>query len=167
MTPEQRLIRNIKAAAGPREISVYQGIVSSVQENTCTVRFGEQEVSGVRLRASVTDIEQQLLIVPKAGTAVVVGSLSGDLSDLVVLLVDEVDRIELHGAKLGGLVNIGPLIEGMNAIVQAFNSHTHQVAVGAVVTPGGNNTAPVQVPAPGRPLDEFDRKDFEDTTIQH
>ena len=167
MTPEQRLIRNIKAAAGPREIAIYQGIVSSVQENTCTVRFGEQEVSGVRMRASTTDVAKQLLIVPKVGTAVVVGSLSGDLSDLVVLLVDEVDRIELHGAQLGGLVNIQPLVEGMNAIVRAFNSHTHQVATGDVVTPGGNNTAPVPVPAPSRKLDEFDRKDLEDTTVQH
>ena len=167
MTPEQRLIRNIKAAAGPREIAIYQGIVSSVQESTCTVRFGEQEVSGVRMRASVSGVEQQLLVVPKEGSAVVVGSLSGDLSDLAVLLVDEVERIELHGAQLGGLVNIEPLVEGMNAIVRAFNSHTHQVATGAVVTPGGNNTAPVPVPAPSHKLDEFDRKDLEDTTVQH
>lgn len=167
MTPEQRLIRNIKAAAGPREIAIYQGIVSSVQESTCTVRFGEQEVSGIRMRASVTDIDQQLLIVPKVDTAVVVGSLSGDLSNLVVLLVDEVDRIELHGAKLGGLVNIEPLIDGMNKLVRAFNSHTHQVAVGTVVTPGGNNTAPVPVPAPGRKAEEFDREKLEDKTVLH
>jgi hypothetical protein len=167
MTPEQRLIRNIKAAAGPREIAIYQGIVSSVQESTCTVRFGAQEVSGIRMRASVTDIEQQLLIVPKVGTAVVVGSLSGDLSDLVVLLVDEVERIELHGAKLGGLVNIEPLVDDLNALVRAFNAHTHTIPTGSVVTTGGANTAPVPVPAIASKASAFDREKLEDTTVQH
>ena len=42
MTPEQRLIRNIRAAAGSREIAIYQGIVSSVEGDTCTVEFGAQ-----------------------------------------------------------------------------------------------------------------------------
>ncbi len=167
MTPEQRLIRNIRSAAGPRGITVYQGIVSSVEGNTCTVEFGSQKVSGVRLRASTSELERQMLIVPKEGSAVVVGSLSGDLSDLAVLVVDEVERIEINGAKLGGLVNIEPLVDGLNNLVNAFNEHTHQVAIGAVITPGGANTAPVPVPKTSSQAQRFDRDELEDTTVQH
>lgn len=167
MTPEQRLIRNIRAAAGPREITVYQGIVSSVEGNTCTVEFGSQKVAGVRLRASTSELEQQLLVVPKAGSAVVVGSLSGDLADLAVLVVDEVERIEINGGKLGGLVNIEPLVDKLNELVRSFNAHTHTIPSGGVVCGEYPNAAPVSVPKTAGSAQEFDRGDFEDETIKH
>jgi len=167
MTPEQRLIRNIRAAAGPREIAVYQGIVSSVEGNTCTVQFGAQKVSGVRLRASASELEQQLLVVPKEGSAVIVGSLSGDLADLAVLVVDEVERIEVNGGKLGGLVNIEPLVDGLNDLVRAFNSHTHTIPSGGVVCGEFPNAAPVSVPKTAGSAQEFDRSQLEDETVKH
>ena len=43
MQPEQRLIRNIREAAGPKPLTVYQGIVASVEGITCTVTFSSQE----------------------------------------------------------------------------------------------------------------------------
>lgn len=167
MTPEQRLIRNIRKAAGPRQLSVWQGIVVSVEGTTCTVEFGSQQISGVRLRASLADVEEQLLVVPKAGSAVVVGSLSGDLSDLAVLVVDEAERIEIGGATLGGLVNIEPLIDGLNALVDAYNRHTHAVQVGGVVVGELANTAPVAIPKTLAQAQAFDREKLEDTRVQH
>ena len=80
MQPEERLIRNIRAAAGPQPLTVYQGIVASVEGITCTVTFGSQDVSGVRLRASEADNKAQILLVPRVGTAVIVGSLSSSSS---------------------------------------------------------------------------------------
>ena len=94
MQPEQRLIRNLQAAVGPAQLTVYQGIVASVEGVTCTVTFGSQDVSGVRLRASEAENDSQILLVPRVGTAVIVGSLSGDLSQLAVLSVDAVERID-------------------------------------------------------------------------
>lgn len=167
MTPEQRLIRNIREAVGPREIAIYQGIVSSVEGDTCTVQFGAQKVAGVRLRASVGELEQQLLVVPKVGTAVIVGSLSGDLADLAVLVVDAVDRIEINGGQLGGLVNIEPLVEGLNDLVDAFNSHTHTIPTGGVVCGGNPNATPVSVPRISSSFPEFRRGDLEDETVKH
>ena len=67
------------------------------------------EVAGIRLRASEAANDSQMLIVPRKGTAVIVGSLSGDLSQLVVLSVDAIDRIEINGGQLGGLINIQQL----------------------------------------------------------
>ena len=165
MTPEQRLIRNIKAAAGPPQLAVYQGEVVAVDGETCTVVFASQRVEGVRLRASLAEVEEQLLVVPKVGSAVIVGSLSGDLAELVVLVVDEVERIEINGGKLGGLVNIEPLVDKLNELVRSFNAHTHTIPSGGVICGEYPNAAPVSVPKTSGSAQEFDRGDFEDETI--
>ena len=167
MTPEQRLIRNIKAAAGPQQLAVYQGEVVAVDGETCTVEFASQRVAGVRLRASLAEVEEQLLVVPKVGSSVVVGSLSGDLAELVVLVVDEIERIEINGGKLGGLVNIESLVDKLNELVRSFNAHTHTIPPGGVVCGELPNAAPVSVPKTAGSAQEFDRGDFEDETVKH
>ena len=162
MTQEERLIRNLQAAVGPAPITVYQGIVVSVEDTTCTVRFGSMDVSGVRLRASEASDDAQMLIVPRKDTAVIVGSLSGDLSQLAVLSVDAVERIEINGGKLGGLINIGELTEKINDLVKAFNSHTHTIPTGSYP-----NANPVNVPAIASKAAALDKADYEDETIKH
>ena len=167
MTQEERLIRNLKQAVGPAPISVYQGIVVSVEGITCTVRFGTLDVSGIRLRASETADDAQMLIVPRKDSAVIVGSLSGDLSKLVVLSVDAVERIEINGGKLGGLINIETLTEKVNELVKAFNSHTHVVPALAVTCGGSPNANPFTVPAIMTKSPELSASDYEDTTVKH
>ena len=171
MQPEQRLIRNLHAAMGPKPITVYQGIVVSVDGITCTVSFGDQDVSGVRLRASEAENDAQILLVPRVGTAVVVGSLSGDLSHLAVLSVDAVERIEINGGKLGGLINIEALTAKINELVDAFNTHTHTIGSGSVIVgvPSApmTNYNPIVVPKVADPASRLARKDYEDTTIEH
>lgn len=167
MQPEQRLIRNIREAAGPKPLTVYQGIVASVEGITCTVTFGSQDVSGIRLRASEADNQAQIILVPRVGTAVVVGSLSGDLSQLVVLSVDEVERIEINGGKLGGLINIEAITDKINQLVEAFNAHTHIIPTGAIVCGTYPNANPVTAPKTLSPASKFNKRDYEDTTIKH
>lgn len=167
MTQEQRLLNNLKQAVGPAPITVYQGIVVSVEGITCTVRFGNMDVSGIRLRASEAEQNAQLLIVPKKDTAVIVGSLSGDLSQLVVLSVDVIERIEINGGKLGGLINIETLTDKINALVDAFNRHTHTIASGAVVCGGYANVNPVPVPAVTSKAVKLNKNDYEDETVKH
>ena len=95
-----------------------------------------------------------MLIVPKVGTAVIIGSLSGDYSSLVVLAVDHVESITINGGKLGGLVNIEDLTKKLNELVKAVNSHTHQGTHGP--------TDP-----PLTKAQEFKKTDYEDVTIKH
>ena len=166
MQPEQRLIQNIRKAVGPSPMTVYQGIVASVEGITCTVTFGSLDVSGIRLRASQAENDSQILMVPRTGSAVIVCSLSGDLSDLAVIAVDEVERIEINGGRLGGLINIEQLTEKLNALVDAFNSHTHTIPTGGVVCEKPN-AAPVQVPKVISPASSFRTGDYEDETIKH
>ena len=167
MTPEQRLLRNLRAAVRPTAITVYQGIVVSVEDITCTVRFGDIDIAGIRLRASEASNEAQMLFVPKTDTAVIVGSLSGDLTDMVVLAMDAIDRIEINGGKLGGLVNIESLTSKINELVNAFNSHTHIIPSGSIVCGEYSNVDPVTAPAVMSKASQFNKSDYEDETIKH
>ena len=155
------------AVVGPAPITVYQGIVSRVDGITCTVRFGEMEVDGIRLRASEASQDAQMLIVPKVVTAVIVGSLSGDLSELVVLAVDVIERIEINGGQLGGLINIEALTDKLNELVNAFNNHTHTILSGKIKCGPYPNAAPVQVPAVTSKAQQLKKSDYEDETVKH
>lgn len=172
MAGESRLAKNIRDIAGSSQIAIYQGIVSKVDGSSCAIRFGRQEITDVRLRASLSKNDKQILIVPREGTAVVVGSLSGDLSELVVLKVDEIESIEVNGGKLGGLINIedltkklNNLVNEVNALKNKFNTHTHTVATTGTSAAQSGTAAPVTSPASA--ASKFDKSDYEDKTITH
>lgn len=160
MDEYRRLQELLRGAGGGRETTLYQGVVKSVEGQTCTVTVGMVDVPGVRLKASETEDEGRMLVTPKVGTAVTMGSLSGDMAELVVVQVDHVERIEVNGGLLGGLVNIEELTAKINELVDAFNSHTHQVTV---AHPGGTFTTVKPMKAANR----FVRGDYEDETIKH
>lgn len=160
MDEYRRLQELLRGAGGGRETTLYQGIVKSVEGQTCTVTVGGVDVPGVRLKASETEDKGRMLVTPKVGTAVTMGSLSGDMAELVVVQVDRVETIEVNGGQLGGLVNIGELTAKINELVDAFNSHTHQVTV---AHPGGTFTTVKPMKAANR----FDKGDYEDETIKH
>ena len=166
MTPERRLAENLRRM-NPVTLWITQGIVRAVDGITCSVEIGDATLEGIRLRASLTDKDRQILVVPKVGSAVTLGSLSGDYNDMVVLQVDEVESITVNGGKLGGLVNIADLTEKINSLVDAFNKHTHTLATGAVQTPGGVNPAPIVVPAIMNKAARLNKADYEDTKITH
>lgn len=156
MDQYKRLADNLRSAGPKWQITIYQGIVKSVEGDTCTCTFGSMDVSDIRLRASLSEVEKKVLVVPAVGSAVIVGSLSGDLSNLVVLQVDEVESIVINGGKLGGLVNIEALTEKINGLVNSFNSHTHTSA-----SPNSPTSTPLMQ------AETLDRKDYEDTKITH
>lgn len=167
MSDERRLLDAMRKAMGPVPMAVMQGVVTVCDGLTCTCRFGSAEVSGIRLRASLTERERQTLLVPKVGSAVIVGSLGGDYSELVVLQVDEVESIVFNGGRLGGLVNIDALTEKINGLIDAFNDHTHSIPPSGVTVEGTTNIQPVTVPAVVRKADRLKTEDFEDKNIRH
>lgn len=65
MAGEARLAKNIRDIAGSSQIAIYQGIVSKVDGSSCTIKFGRQEITDVRLRASLSKNDKQILIVPR------------------------------------------------------------------------------------------------------
>ena len=154
----QEHLRNV--AGGRKTISIYQGIVKSVDGNLCEVTVGNINIPGVRLKAAELADDGLMLITPKVGSAVTIGSLSGDLTELVVLQVDHIETIVINGGKLGGLINIGQLTDKINELVESFNSHTHQVTVSH---PGGTFTTV----KPMESAKTFDKGDYEDVKIKH
>lgn len=144
-----------------------QGEVVAVEDLTCTVKIGDAEIEGVRLRASLTGRDRQILTVPKVGSCVTLGCLTADLNNLVVLQVDEIEKIIVNGGELGGLINIQELTDKINALVEAFNSHTHLLPTGAVITSAGSSINPVTVPAITKKAAKLNKKDYEDETIKH
>lgn len=150
----KELAQLVQAATGKTTLTLMQGIVKKVDGVLCEVDLGNITVPDVRLRASEAIEEGQLLVTPVIGSAVIVGSLSGDLTQLVILAIDRAESIVINGGKLGGLINIEPLTQKMNDLIQAINSHTHQGTHGP--------TGP-----PLQPVKQFNRGDYEDSNIKH
>lgn len=105
----------------PRMSYLYQGVVQSVEGLSCTVIIDGLAIPDVRLRATTTAEDQQLLLRPALGSCVIVGSLTGELDHLVVLAVDQAEELLLHGGHQGGLVLVGQLIDKLNTLERAFN----------------------------------------------
>lgn len=150
----------LRQATGRPRAALMQGIVRKTDGITCDVEVDGLVVPGVRLRATEAEDGAHILITPKEGTGCIVGSLSGDLSQLVVLAVDHAEGVTVNGGLLGGLINIAALTDKINALVKAFNAHTHKVTVSH---PGG--TYDTLSPTSG--AEEFDRKDYEDDKVTH
>lgn len=154
MNEYSKLKEYLAKIGGGKDITIYQGIVNSVDGCLCEVQVGGIAIPDVRLRASEMDDDGQMLVTPKVGTAVIFGSLSGDLSQLVILQVDHIETIVINGGKLGGLINIEQLTDKINELVNTFNSHTHPGVHGPTGTPNGT-------------ANNFDKGDYEDETIKH
>lgn len=166
MTPERRLADNIRRTL-PVQLCITQGIVVEVNDMSCTVQIGDARLEGIRLRASLSENERHTVMIPKVGSPVTLGSLSGDYNDMVVLQVDEVEAVIFNGGHLGGLINIEALTDKINELVEAFNGHTHTMAPGTVQVGTGVNAAPVKVPEVLNKASRLNRKDYEDSNITH
>ena len=69
--------------------------IKSVDSDHCTITLKSGlDLTDVKLKATIEG-DNYLLIIPKIGSKVVVISLSGELDNLSVIKVDEVERIEV------------------------------------------------------------------------
>lgn len=91
----KKLVDTMKAAVKQTlPLSLFNAEVKSVEGESCTVMVGELELDEVRLKATINDEDNKIIVVPKVGSKVLIGSLSGDLADLSVLKIDEIEKIE-------------------------------------------------------------------------
>lgn len=69
--------------------------VVSVQEQTCTVRLHSGlELSDIRLKATVDEGKNYLLLKPKVESEVILLSQTGNLSGLMIIKINEVEQLE-------------------------------------------------------------------------
>lgn len=176
MDPYKQLADRLNGLRPTTQALIY-GIVHSVSGVTCSVMVGSQLIEDVALRATATEQEGHCLIIPKEGSAVLLANINGDMSRLVVLAVDVVERVEMTGevvyndGQLGGLVKIKELTDKINELVKTFNSHTHTLQKGTVAVTGSataqSNTSPIVVPAITSKAKELKAEDYEDKKIKH
>lgn len=126
----------LKEALGENPNLPITATVVSVEDDTCTVKLlGNLVLSDVRLKATITESLEGLLIIPKVASEVILISQTGKLSSLMVLKVSEVEKIiykiddfvfevdattkkltfKKSGANFGAL--IGSLIDTISAAI--------------------------------------------------
>jgi hypothetical protein len=140
MDPYRKLAEQLKGIAPKTTSPILQGVVKAVDGNICTVTIDDIDLTDVRLRATTTDNTNQMLIVPKIGSVVILGSLSGDLNELVVLSCDEVESITLNGGALGGLIKINELKTQLDKMTARIDGIISAINNG-VATPGTDGGA--------------------------
>lgn len=186
MTAEQafeELLRAVKAAVGGGNAGtrVHVGMVKEVneKEGTCVVeREDMPELHDVRLNAVIDEgVTDRVMVVPAVGSYVLV-LLMGDATEGMVVATSTVEKvvvktggvswkvsadgIEMNGGKLGGMIDIAKLTDSVNALVEVFNNHTHQVSTtGSASAQSG--TAAAIIGKAGK----LKRGDYEDERVKH
>lgn len=182
------LIRHVGSSNAGSRLSI--GTVKQVneQEGTCNVeREGRPQMHGVRLNAVIDDkVKDWFRIIPAPGSYVLVMDL-GDETEGVVMATSKVDKVSMrmgettvvvnsdgvviNGGTLGGLIKIAELTAKVNELVDAFNTHTHVIASGAIKTQGSasaqTSISPVSVPAVQTKAKRLNKQDYEDEKVKH
>ena len=147
-----KIKRSIRRIAGGGSRWCFTAKVKSVDGEVCSVETEGLTLTDVRLRAVVNGEESKMLVTPKTESYVTVLDVRGDMRELLVVAVSEVEKVEVtaenvifNGGENDGLVKISELTNKLNELVDAFNNHTHngvitEVSGQAVGTPGNTGT---------------------------
>lgn len=166
------------------DIIITTGEVVSIEGDTCTVKIDDMDIEGVRLCATKDLGKTPLLITPKVGSFVLIGSLSGDLRELAVLNLNEAASIDIaidsitqkidkdgvvfNGGEKGGMVIAQNLVESLNKINDFINAFKQTLSVPVNET---GNGAPSQLQIAlqsalqNKTLSDY--SDIEDSKVKH
>jgi hypothetical protein len=116
----------------------FSATVESVEGTTCTVKVDSLSISDVRLKATTAEyqtlipagientgfeiVKNTVVSYPAIGSDVLVGSFSGDLSNLFVLTADVIDLIEITCNGQNLMQNISDLIGALSGTLQLTTS---------------------------------------------
>nr|DAQ28951.1 MAG TPA: hypothetical protein [Caudoviricetes sp.] len=157
-----------RLAVGARQTLLYQGEVTEVGDLTCTVEVDGLSLPDVRLRASTEVDGAELLLRPAVGSVAIIGSLTGDLDQLVLLQMDRAEEVIINGGKLGGLIKIKELTDRLNTIERDVNSLKQVLSAWTPIpTDGGASLKGAVASWVGKPLILTKRGDYEDDKVKH
>ncbi|MBQ9255012.1 MAG: hypothetical protein IJ180_09605 [Bacteroidales bacterium] len=142
---------------------VFTADVQKVEGQMCEVVVGDLVLSEVRLCSVIDGNDNNLVIEPKENSKVLVMDMSGgQMRDLVVIKVSEVESISVNGGKLGGLIKIDELTRKINSLIDTFNNHTHLVnTTGSASKQSGTASATMNK------MESLNKSDYEDEKIRH
>lgn len=86
--------------------------VKSIEGKTCTVVIDELEIPGILLGFENSGV----IVYPTVNTDVLVLYIAKQKTIGVIVYAEETTKIEIMGNANGGLVNVGPLVDKLNAL---------------------------------------------------
>jgi hypothetical protein len=121
-----------------KTVPLFNAVVKSIQGESCTVDIDGLEIDEVRLKATINGEQNKIIAEPKIDSIVLVGSLTGDLTDLAVLKIDEVAKLlyEQDGLKIeidstdgkvkieNNLVSVYDLFQQLVDLLKLFKVYT-------------------------------------------
>ena len=137
----------LKALGGKPPQILFYADVKSIEGDTCTITYAGLDIDEVKLNASGADVSDKLIITPKGGTIALIGSLSGDLRDLVLLKCDEPEKIAYTYGGLEVIIDSTDILQLLGDIKTIIEQLT-------VSTPNGPSGTPL--PPTIQALTEFD-----------
>lgn len=122
-------------------------VVSVENETTCTIKVSDDlNISNVRLSATANTLYNYLLVIPKVGSKVMVLSTSGGLNSLVVIKVDEVEKVKIKQKELSVIIDDDNKIKIENndvSLFDIFQKLTDLLKNLKVFTPSGPSGSPL------------------------
>ncbi|MWB92992.1 hypothetical protein GON26_01335 [Flavobacterium sp. GA093] len=82
------------------------GKVISIEGESCTVQLiSGLKVSDVKLKATINEQDNFILVTPKEGSSVIMLSSTGDLENLTVIKADQFEKMEINQGGLNILID--------------------------------------------------------------
>lgn len=114
-------------------------------------------------------IDKHLLTIGETNVEITDGMIDIKIEETTIQIT--ADGTVINGGKLGGMIKIKELTDKINALIDKFNSHTHEIASGGVAVTGSAtaqaNAAPVMVPAITAKAEKVKVSDYEDEKVKH
>lgn len=96
----------LKSIIGANPNLPVTGTVQSIQGESCTVKLiSGLDISDVKLKATIDDQSDFILVTPKVGSSVLMLSSTGDLSNMTVIKADQFEKIEICQGGLELLID--------------------------------------------------------------
>lgn len=125
-----------------------KGIVKTIDVNSCSVEINDDLiVTDVKLKATLNESENYFQVVPKVGSKVLIISLTGDLDNLSIIKVDEVERFEFKQEGLEFLLDSSDkkvmIKNGEVSLIDVFTNLSTLLKQFKVFTPSGPSGTPL------------------------
>lgn len=159
MARETNLGRAIKLLANRGTASPFcvWGVVSNIDKTAKTIDVEPLDESAPLLGCLlIAGDGVGNVIFPPLDSLVVVAKIAPELG--IVVLFSQIDTMQLNGNLYGGLVKVQELTDKLNNLENAFNLHTHVLALSA----GTGTAAP-----PANTLTPTTKTELENDTITH
>jgi hypothetical protein len=164
-----------------------------IDSRTCNVVFEDGQrapVKGCRLNAIISDYKDNVLIVPRKDSYVMVTGVEGNAADKYVVGYSEVDRVSVkigdtsvdmdkdgivfNGGDNKGMVKIEELTDKLNALkdtlndlTNSYNTHTHVVNASVSIPNATATGTAIATTSQAQQAQAFDMSYYENDKVKH